>query len=104
VTIPGTEGRAGMVAVVAGKDFDLGALHRHLAQSLPDYARPLFLRICDKIETTGTFKSKTQDLVRTGYDPDSAPDTVFFNDRVLRAFVKLDGAIHRRLQAGEMRL
>jgi fatty-acyl-CoA synthase len=104
VTIPGTEGRAGMVAVVAGKDFDLGALHRHLAQSLPDYARPLFLRICDQIETTGTFKSKTQDLVRKGYDPDSAPDAVFFNDGVLQAFVKLDGAIYRRLQAGELRL
>jgi fatty-acyl-CoA synthase len=104
VSIPGTEGRAGMAAVVAGQDFDLGALHRHLAQSLPDYARPLFLRICDQIETTGTFKSKTQELVRKGYDPDSAPDAVFFNDRALQTFVKLDGAIYRRLQAGEMRL
>ena len=104
VSVPGTEGRAGMVAVVADKDFDLGKFHEHLAASLPDYARPLFLRICDKIETTATFKSKTQELVRHGYDPDSAGAPVFFNDRVRQAFVKLDSALYKSLQAGEIRL
>ncbi len=58
VTIPGTEGRAGMVAVVAGEDFDLGAFHRHLAESLPDYARPLFLRICDRDRNHGDIQIK----------------------------------------------
>jgi fatty-acyl-CoA synthase len=104
VSIPGTEGRAGMAAVVAGKDFDLGVLYRHIAETMPDYARPLFLRICDRIETTATFKSKSQELAREGYNPDFAGGSVFFNDRARQAFVKLDGALYENLQAGEMRL
>jgi len=104
VTIPGTEGRAGMVVVVAAKDFDLDTFHTHLVKNLPDYARPLFLRICDKIETTATFKSKTQELAREGYDPAVIGETVFFNDRLQHAFVKVDAALYERLRSGKMRL
>ncbi|MGO9267869.1 MAG: long-chain-acyl-CoA synthetase [Candidatus Binataceae bacterium] len=104
VSVPGTEGRAGMVAVVAGKDFDLGTFHRHLAESLPDYARPLFLRMCNKIEATATFKAKTQELAREGYDPAAISDPVFFNDRLRQTFVKLDMELYQRLQDGEIRL
>jgi fatty-acyl-CoA synthase len=64
----------------------------------------LFLRICDRIGTTATFKSKTRELARESYNPDFAKDAIFFNDRARQAFVKLDGALYERLQAGEMRL
>ena len=104
VTVPHTEGRAGMTAVVTTADFDLGTFHRHLVMSLPEYARPLFLRICDKIETTATFKAKTQALAQEGYDPAARGDTIFFNDRLQQAFVRLDAALHANLQAGAIRL
>jgi fatty-acyl-CoA synthase len=104
VSIPATEGRAGMVAIVVGSGFDLGAFHKHLVEVLPDYACPLFLRICDKIETTTTFKSKTQQLTRDGYDPAVITDPVFFNDRQRRSFVKLDTGLYKRLQDAEIRL
>ena len=45
VTVVGRDGRAGMAAIVCDGQCDLGALHAHLAANLPDYARPLFLRI-----------------------------------------------------------
>ena len=45
VTIAGREGRAGMAAIVCSGGCDLTALHAHLRAHLPDYARPLFLRI-----------------------------------------------------------
>src|SRR5207302_450613 len=38
VEIPGTDGRAGMAALVVDAGFDLAALHRHLEASLPGYA------------------------------------------------------------------
>ena len=76
VTVPGTEGRAGMAAIVVSQDFDLIAFGQHLVERLPEYARPLFLRILDQIETTATFKPKKQDLSREGYDPTVTADAV----------------------------
>ena len=58
VTIPGTEGRAGMAAVVVSQDFDLAAFRQHLAERLPEYARPLFLRIRGEIETDGDIQTE----------------------------------------------
>ena len=49
-------------------------------RNLPDYARPLFLRIQSEIEVTGTFKQKKIDLVREGFDPAATSDPIYFND------------------------
>ena len=45
VAVPGTEGAAGMAALVVDGAFDFSQLRKHLARVLPSYARPLFLRI-----------------------------------------------------------
>jgi fatty-acyl-CoA synthase len=103
VTMPAHEGRAGMVALVADRDFDLDAFHNYLAGNLPDYARPLFLRICATLAATATFKSQPQELMKEGYDPALAGD-LYFNDRLRGAFVKLDAALYASLQAGTIRL
>jgi len=100
VAVPGTEGRAGMAAAVVGPGFDLTALRRHLAERLPGYARPLFLRFCNRIETTATFKPKTGDLAREGFDPAAIRDALYFDDRARQAYVPLDAALHANIQAG----
>ena len=69
VAIPGTDGRAGMAALVVADGFDLAALRRHIDASLPAYARPVFLRVRTELETTATFKHKKDELARAGYDP-----------------------------------
>ena len=104
VTIPGTEGRAGMAGVVVSPDFDPIALRQHLAARLPEYARPLFLRVRDAIETTGTFKPTKQRLSREGYDPIATTDALYFDDREREAFVKLDAVLYKRIRAGVLRL
>jgi fatty-acyl-CoA synthase len=104
VTMPGAEGRAGMAAVVVSQDFDLIAFRQHLAQRLPEYARPLFLRIRGEVETTSTFKPKKRDLMREGYDPAIIADTLYFNDHVRQAFVELDAALYERSRARDVRL
>ena len=103
VTVPGTEGRAGMAAVVVGRTFDLTAFRLHLAR-LPEYARPLFLRVRGEIETTATFKRKAWDLSREGYDPVAIGDAIYFNDAERGAFVRLDKALYDRIQTGQVRL
>jgi hypothetical protein len=50
----GTEGRAGMAAIVdEAHQIDLEKFNRDLQQRLPAYARPVFLRILEQLEMTG---------------------------------------------------
>jgi fatty-acyl-CoA synthase len=102
VAVPGTDGRAGMAAVAVA-ELDLVAFRRHLIDSLPSYAHPLFLRIGDEIQLTGTFKYATNELARQGYDPVSTTDTIYFNHSEQGAFVRLDGALYERIQTGQVR-
>ena len=104
VAIPGTDGRAGMAALVVDTRFDLAALRTHLEAHLPDYARPLFLRILGTMEVTATFKHKKSDLVRAGFDPSLTADAIYFNAAARSAFVRLDQALYERIRAGAIRL
>jgi fatty-acyl-CoA synthase len=104
VEVPGRDGRAGMAVIVAADDFDLRGFHTHLATRLPDYARPVFLRIRPNMEVTATFKQKKVDLVKEGFDPDTIGDPLYFNDPAAKAFVPLDRARHQKIRAGELRL
>jgi fatty-acyl-CoA synthase len=104
VTVVGSDGRAGMAAIVCEGPCDLGALHAHLARNLPDYARPLFLRIKNKLDVTATFKQKKTDLVRQGFNPAATSDPIYFNDPQSHSFVSLDAALYRRIESGEVRL
>jgi fatty-acyl-CoA synthase len=103
VTIPGTEGRAGMVTAVIRDNFDLVAFRRYLVDRMPEYARPLFLRITNEVQITTTFKSQKLELLREGYDPSLTTDTIYFNDPVHQAFVKLEPVLHGDIRAGRMR-
>jgi len=104
VAVPATEGAAGMAAIVADGALDLAALREHLLRRLPAYARPLFLRVKNSIEITGTFKHKKNGLARDGFDPAATPDAIYFDDPAQQAFVPLDAALHARLVAGAIRL
>ncbi len=104
VAIPGTEGRAGMAAIVCEGALDLAALHRHLAERLPAYACPLFLRLCPQAELTGTFKYTKTDLVRQGFDPSQCADPLYFNHPELCAYAVLDAPLYDSILAGAIRL
>ena len=104
VAVPGCEGAAGMATLVPQGALDLAALRAHLAQLLPAYARPLFLRIKEGIETTATFKHKTADLARQGYGPAATDDAIYLDDPAQHAFVRLDAELYERLQTGAVRL
>ena len=104
VSIPGRDGRAGMAALVINGSFDLAAFRKHLSRSLPDYARPLFLRIRREMDVTSTFKQKKIDFVAQGFDPTVTSDPIFFDDPAAKAFVPIDEALHARIGDGGVRL
>ena len=104
VTIPAHDGRAGMAAVVSKGALDLIGLRKHLAERLPRYARPLFLRVRAEIEATSTFKYVKTDLAREGYDPAATADIIYFDDPEQESFVRLDKELYGRIIAGQIRL
>jgi fatty-acyl-CoA synthase len=102
VAVPGTEGRAGMAAIVT-KDvstFDLDAFRQHLRQNLPAFAKPLFLRFQNQIELTSTFKQRKVDLVAQGFDPSHSADEIYFDDPTSGRFVRVDAALHEHIMRG----
>ena len=93
-----------MAALVVDGTLDLVELRKHLARVLPAYARPLFLRIQDRIAVTATFKHQKNELMREGFDPAATDDAVYFDDPAQQAYVRLDGALFARIKAGAVRL
>jgi fatty-acyl-CoA synthase len=104
VTIPGTDGRAGMAVLVVDAALDLVAFRAHLVEHLPDYACPLFLRIRNEMDVTATFKYTKNDYVRQGYDPIATADAIYFNAREREEFVRLDKGLYDRIHSGQIRL
>ncbi|MGH8228209.1 MAG: long-chain-acyl-CoA synthetase [Steroidobacteraceae bacterium] len=104
VRIAGADGRAGMAALATDSAFDLPILHSHLAAHLPEYARPLFVRIVPAIELTGTLRPRKQDFIDQGFEPAAMADAVYFDDRDKREFVRLDAALFERIRAGQERI
>ncbi len=104
VQAPGYEGRAGMAAVTASGAIDMASFYAHLSRALPVYARPVFLRLTQEAETTGTMKYRKVDLVAAGFDPATVADPLFVADAERAAYVPLDAEIFARITNGEVRL
>jgi fatty-acyl-CoA synthase len=90
VEVPGMEGRAGMAAVVTDSRFNPKTAYSDLRRALPDYACPVFLRLCDEIAVTGTFKPLRTQLAREGYDLSCVDDPIFALDRGKNGYVAFD--------------
>jgi len=104
VRVGSADGRAGMAALVTDEHFDLEALAVRLREALPDYARPLFIRIVTALELTATFKLKKSDLIREGFDPTASTDRIFFDDRSVQSYVPLDAGLYERICSGSVRV
>jgi fatty-acyl-CoA synthase len=104
VSVPGSEGRAGMAALLADAGLDLPGLYAHVERNLAAYARPLFLRLQPELEVTGTFKLRKVELVSDGFDPARVRDPLYFADAKSARYVPLDAALHARIATGELRV
>ncbi|CAN7990787.1 unnamed protein product [Ixodes hexagonus] len=102
VALPGTEGRAGMLAVCdPSGSTDLDALASHMCNTLPPYAVPLLVRFTSSLQLTATFKLQKGPLQRQGFEQlGGDPCFLLQNGR----YVPLEGPLYDRLCAGQCRL
>ena len=104
VAVPGADGRAGSAALVVDAAFDLADFRAESARRLPVYARPVFLRLIETIESTGTFKPRKQELMQAGFDPARIQGKLYFDDARAQAYVPLDAALYAAILAGAVRI
>lgn len=104
VAVPGTEGRVGMAMIVPASNLDIARFRDHLVDTLPAYARPMFLRVRCKVDTTATFKYSKNDAAREGYDPLTVPDDLFVYSHELEAFIRVDRTTYDQIKSGRFRL
>lgn len=79
VEIPNTDGRAGMASVSLKEgqsSIDWAALTHHMRETLPAYAIPVFLRVREQQEVTGTFKYRKVELKKEAYHLDQVTEPV----------------------------
>lgn len=105
VEVPGTEGRAGMAALTLSGEVALAeeAFYRHV-ERLPVYARPVFLRIVEQLDMTGTFKVRKIDLQRQGFDPQVISAPLYYRDDTARRYRLLDAAAYAAILDGRIKL
>lgn len=99
VEIPGTNGRAGMACLrlKPGAKLDQDGLYHHLNANLPHYAVPVFVRITDSLEVTGTHKYKKGDLKAQGFEVSKVADPIFVCLPKQQRYQALDHALCQRL-------
>lgn len=105
VEIPGTNGRCGMAALRFNPEssFDGVGLAKFLDAELPSYAVPVFIRVLDQVETTGTFKYKKTDLKSDNYDPAKVKDTLFIRLPGSNSFTSLTAELYQEIVAEQYR-
>lgn len=104
IAVPGADGRAGMAALMIDQDFDLGVFAEHLSHRLPAYALPVFVRFCQELDATETFKQQKQRLIREGFDPSLVSDRLFLRDAASGDYRSIDSAVYARIVEGGIRL
>uniref|UniRef100_A0A7N5P1E6 long-chain-fatty-acid--CoA ligase n=1 Tax=Ailuropoda melanoleuca TaxID=9646 RepID=A0A7N5P1E6_AILME len=106
VSVPGHEGRIGMAAIKMKEnyEFDGKKLFNHVADYLPTYARPRFLRIQDTIEITGTFKHRKVTLMEEGFNRAVIKDALYFLDDKAEMYVPMTEDIYNAINNKALKL
>jgi fatty-acyl-CoA synthase len=104
VTVPGSEGRAGMAALVVDQGFGVTNLAAHLKPRLPAYARPIFLRLTPALDVTGTFKQRKIDLVRDGFNPATIADPLYWLNPASGSYEPLTPVSYADIVEGRVKL
>ena len=103
VEIPGAEGKAGMAAITLkpGQTFDAAAFTEYADRELPAFARPVFVRIEDEQDTTGTFKLFKGTLKKQAYHLDQVDQPIYVRQPKSAQYELLDQAFYQQLINGQ---
>ncbi|ATO18821.1 long-chain-acyl-CoA synthetase [Acinetobacter sp. LoGeW2-3] len=108
VEIPNTNGRAGMAAITLKPeteltDTDLKDMLSCFKKCLPAYAVPVFLRVQQQVETTGTFKYQKNKLKEQAFDPSKTDERLLVCLPGSDAYCDVTAEVFANIQAYQYR-
>ena len=108
VEIPNTNGRAGMAAITLAdhavlNDEDCKKMAAEFKKNLPVYAVPVFLRVQQKVEMTGTFKYQKNKLKEQSFDLGKTDERILVLLPGCEAYCDLTADIFANIQAYKYR-
>jgi solute carrier family 27 fatty acid transporter 1/4 len=122
VDVPGQEGKAGM-AVIIKTNVDIEKLSEDIKQSIPSYARPVFIRVAQSVEQTsifnivqkllilftliliqGTFRAQKNKISSVGFDITKCNDKFYYFDLKKQTYLELTKDVYQDIQNSSINL
>ena len=106
VEIPKHEGKAGMVAIKLKKadQFNLKKFANFTIENLPKYSIPIFLRVQDELEFTGTHKLRKVNLRKQGYDNSKISEPIYLWNPSTQSYNLLKNEDYLGILDGKLKL
>ncbi|MFW9873377.1 MAG: long-chain-acyl-CoA synthetase [Candidatus Thorarchaeota archaeon] len=106
VSIPETEGKAGMAAlkINPNSNFDIEQFSTFILDNLPNYSIPLFIRIRKEFELVGPLKIKKFDLRIEAYDPNRIQDPLYYWDFKSQTYKIFNNEKYKELIKGKIKV
>lgn len=106
VAISNYDGKAGMAAIKLNieEEFHPDQFSSFVSDNLPDYSIPIFLRIKDELEFTGTHKLRKVNLRKEGFDLEKVKDPLYFWDGQEKKYIPFDATKYQMLVNGKLRV
>jgi solute carrier family 27 (fatty acid transporter), member 1/4 len=83
---------------------DVKNLAQGLAKVLPTYARPLFIRVVNTIDLTGTYKLRKVDYQKESFDLNRIKEDLYFFHPEFQNYVPFTAQLYEELAGGKIRV
>lgn len=103
VEIPNHEGKAGMAAIKFKKEsgFDSEEISRFFNKVLPKYSIPIFIRIREDLEITGSNKIRKSNLKNQSFKIGTINEPIYYWDSSKRKYLELDNLTYQSILEGK---
>jgi acyl-CoA synthetase (AMP-forming)/AMP-acid ligase II len=106
VEIPKYEGKAGMAAIKLDPSigFKPEEVSHFVVEVLPKYSIPIFIRLCQELEVTGSKKIRKSNLRKEGYNIDKIEDPIYFWDSKIKEYIQFSQSRYQEIVNGKLKL
>ncbi|MHA1992701.1 MAG: AMP-binding protein [Candidatus Hodarchaeales archaeon] len=106
VSIPNTDGKAGMAALKLDTklDFDCDKFSQFVVENLPPYSIPVFLRMIEELEFTGTHKLRKVNFRKEGYNIEIVKEPLFYLDNSAKKYKVFDKKAYQNLLQNKLKV
>ena len=106
IEIPNHEGKAGMAAIKLDPNmgFKPDEISRFVTEVLPKYSIPIFIRIRQQLELTGSKKIRKSNLRKEGFNLNEITEPMYFWDSKISKYIEFNQAKYQEIVNGKIHI